>query len=44
MERKFIKLSNGAKVKNHAQPKLLDTGHARGRKLQTEKKVLKYTK
>ena len=38
-ERIFIKLSNGAKMMElgHAQPKLLDTEHARGRKLQTEK-------
>ena len=38
-ERIFIKLSNGAKIMElaHAQPKLFDTEHARGRKLQTEK-------
>ena len=35
----FIKLSNGAKIMElaHAQPKLFDTEHAGGRKLQTEK-------
>ena len=35
----FIKLSNGAKIMElaQAQPKLFDTEHARGRKLQTEK-------
>ena len=39
LERIFINLSNGAKTMDlaHAQPKLLDTEHARGRKLQTEK-------
>ena len=38
LERKFINLSNGAKRMElaHAQPKLFDTEHARGRKLQTE--------
>ena len=39
LERIFIKLSNGAKIMElaHGQPKLFDTEHARGRKLQTEK-------
>ena len=39
LERMFIKLSNGAKILElaHAQPKLFDTEHAHGRKLQTEK-------
>ena len=38
-ERIFIKFSNGAKIMElaHAQPKLFDTEHARGRKLHTEK-------
>ena len=38
-ERIFIKLFNGAKIMElaHVQPKLFDTDHAWGRKLQTEK-------
>ena len=38
-ERIFIKLSKGANIMElaHTQPKLLDTEHGRGRKLQTEK-------
>ena len=38
-ERIFIKLSNGARIMElaHAQPKLFDTEHAWGRKLQTGK-------
>ena len=38
-ERIFIKLSSGAKIMElaHAQPKLFDTEHARGRMLQTGK-------
>ena len=38
-ERIFIKFSNGAKITElaHAQPKLFNTDHAWGRKLQTEK-------
>ena len=39
LERIFIKLSNSANIMElaHAQPKLFDTDHARGRKLQPEK-------
>ena len=38
-ERIWIKLSNGTTIMElaHAQPKLFDTEHAQGRKLQTEK-------
>ena len=39
LERIFIKLSKGAQSMElaHAQPKVFDTEHAWGRKLQTEK-------
>ena len=39
LDRIFIKLSNGAKTMQlpYAQPKLFNTEHAPGRKLQTEK-------
>ena len=39
LERQYIKLSNGVKIMDlaHIQPKLLDTEHIRGGKLQTQK-------